>query len=78
MITSPSPFLSWLNYDQAINFLARVPPTYNLFCLAQLLHIQHIGNYSVIVETIFFIQNLEFTEKITQKFHLSVRMLPKK
>ena len=30
---------------------------------------KHIGNYSVIVETIFFIQNLEFTEKITQKFH---------
>ena len=27
------------------------------------------GNYFVIVETIFFIQNFEFIEKITQKFH---------
>ena len=29
----------------------------------------HSGNYFVIVETIFFIQNFEFIEKITQKFH---------
>ena len=30
---------------------------------------KHSGNYFVIVETIFFIQNFEFIEKITQKFH---------
>ena len=29
----------------------------------------HSGNYFVIVETIFFIQNFEFIEKIIQKFH---------
>ena len=31
---------------------------------------KHSGNYFVIVETIFFIQNFEFTKKITQKISL--------